>query len=69
MYQTQPVLDGKMLSTNSLVYQFLHDWKEQYGLILRDVSDVLAYVEAKNIFLKDLPESRSYTFPPKCDGV
>jgi len=25
MYQTQPVLDGKRLSTDSLVYQFLHD--------------------------------------------
>jgi hypothetical protein len=63
MYQTQPVLDGKRLSTDSLVYQFLHDWKERYGIILRDVSNMLAYVKSKNIFEWSARESVLHISP------
>jgi len=63
MYETQPVLDGKGLSTESLVYQNLHDWKERYDLILRDFSNILAYVEAKNIFWRICPRVRPTLFP------
>ena len=63
MYQTQPVLDGRRLSTDSLVYQFLRDWKEHMVLFYATFPMCWRYVKARHIFWRICLRVRQTHFP------